>query len=101
MQSLREAPPEQVHERQRAEREQGQQRMDAGHDRRHRHHDHEVAERERDQRDEVLDLQQIAVRARHQLAGLRAVVVAEVQAQHLREHALAQGGLGPAPFAEA
>jgi hypothetical protein len=100
IEALGELAPEHVHERQGAEREHGQQRVDPEHDRGDRGDDHQVADRQRDQRDQVLDLQQVGVRAAHQLARLHAVVEREVQPLDVREHPHPQVGLGAPPFAE-
>ena len=50
----------------------------------------QVRERHRDHHDEALDLHQVARRPAHQLAGLGAVVEAEVQAQVVPEQLVAQ-----------
>ena len=97
---LGEPPAGDVHERQGRQGHDGEQRVgdqqDDGDGDDHRR----VRQRDRDHHDEALDLVEIARRPAHQLAGLRPVVVADVQRHDVAEQLLAQAGLGPARFPE-
>ena len=97
---LREARRRHVEERQRAQREHGEHHV------LQRHHDDDgdqderARDRERDEDHDLVDLLDVAVRARHELAGLGLVVEREVQSLEVREQPLAQVGLGPVRDAE-
>jgi hypothetical protein len=96
----REPPSGDVDERQRRQRDQRQNRVGHEQDDR-RSEDHpEIRHRDRDHHHERLDLLEVARRAAHQLAGLGAVVVPDVQRHDVVEQPLAQSGLGPACLSE-
>ena len=56
-------------------------------------HRQDAGDRQRDQQHDVVDLLDVGVRVRHQLAGLRAVVEREVQTLQVRDETHAQVGL--------
>ena len=60
----------------------------------------QVGQRDRDHHDERLQLLQVRRGATHQLAGLHAVVVSDVQTKQMIEDALAQAGLYPTALTE-
>ncbi len=96
----REARGQHVQERQRAQGEQGQHRVDGGEDDRHQEDRHAVADGEGDHHHQGLDLLQVGVGPAHELTGLHLVVVGEVQALHVGEQPVAQVGLDGPGLAE-
>ena len=96
----REPPRCDVDERQRCERDNRE--APVGGDENHGDRDElrDVAQRDRDHHHELLHLLQVARGAAHQLARLRAVVVAHVQSLDVGIDPLAQHRLGPAALAE-
>ena len=89
-----------VQERQRRERDEGEQGLLYGEHDHDREHHHQVRCGDRNHHHEALDLQQVAGRPAHQLTGLGVVVIRDVQMQDVREELLAQLGLGEPALAE-
>ena len=82
-----------VEQRQQAEREQRKARAAQHEDDHDRDHLDRAGDRQRDEQDHVVDLLDVGVRVRHQLAGLGLVVETEVQALQVRDEPHADVGL--------
>jgi hypothetical protein len=100
VQAGREALAEDVEERERAEGEQREAPVDEEQDHRDRNDGDGVGDGEGDEHDELLDLLQVGVGPAHEVAGLHAVVVGEVEALEVGEHLISQARLDDAGFAE-
>ena len=94
-QAAREPGGEHVEERQRAEGEQGEDRVDHGQDDGHGDDGDGVGDGQRDHDHELLDLLEVGVGPAHQLSGLGLVVEREVEPLEVGEQAVAQVGLDP------
>ena len=85
MHAARESSRGDVQERQRREREEGETgTAQCQHDRDGDHRQH-ARDRQRDQQHDQVDLLDVGVRVRHQLAGLRVIVEREVQPLKVRD----------------
>jgi hypothetical protein len=93
-------PGEHDEERQGAQGQQRQQRVDQHEDHGRGQDRHDVGDRQRDDREEVLELLEVGVGPAHQLAGGGAVVERERQPHQVGEHPVPQVGLRPAGLAE-
>ncbi len=84
-----------VEQRQQTEREQREARAAQQQDHDDRGHLDRARDRQRDQQDHVVDLLDVGVRVRHQLAGLGLVVEREVEPLQVRDEPHADVGLDP------